>query len=71
MVPYREIETTFFFTTFDMDELNNSASMNLTQFLAVKLHQGQFKRGRSSLQDEFREIRPKLVVAPETINAVR
>ena len=29
-----------FFTTFDVDKLNNSASMNLIQFLAMKLHQG-------------------------------
>ena len=37
----------------------------------MKLHQGQvFNRGRSSLQDEFREGRPKSVVVPETIDAV-
>ena len=30
----------------------------------------EFNRGRSSLQDEFREGRPKSVVVPETINAV-
>ena len=32
---------------------------------------GEFNRGRSSLQDEFREGRSKSVVVPETINAVR
>ena len=32
---------------------------------------GEFNHGRSSLQDEFREGRPKSVVVPETINAVR
>ena len=32
---------------------------------------GEFKRGRNSLQDEFREGRPKSVVVPETIDAVR
>ena len=32
---------------------------------------GEFNRGRSSLQDEFREGPPKLVVVPETIDAVR
>ena len=32
---------------------------------------GEFNRGRSSLQDEFREVRPKTVVVPETIDAVR
>ena len=30
----------------------------------------ELNRGRSSLQDEFREDRPKSVVVPETINAV-
>ena len=29
-----------------------------------------FNRGRSSLQDEFREGRPKSVVIPETVDAV-
>ena len=45
----------------------------------MKLHQGanvyrwyfEFNRGRSSLQDEFRKDRPKSVVVPETIDAVR
>ena len=32
---------------------------------------GEFSRGRSSLQDEFREGRTKSVVVPETIDAVR
>ena len=27
-------------TTFDVDELNNTASINLIQFLAMKLHPG-------------------------------
>ena len=31
----------------------------------------EFNRGRSSLQDEFRGARPKSVVIPETIDAVR
>ena len=41
--------------------------MNITQFLAIKLHQGPvfINRGRSSLQDEFREGRLKSVVVPE------
>ena len=38
--------------------------MNLIQFL-------EFNRGRSSHQDQFREGRPKSVVFPETIDAVR
>ena len=29
---------------------------------------GEFNRGRSSLQDEFREGRPKSIVVPETID---
>ena len=29
-----------FFTTFSVDKLNNSASMDLIQFLAMKIHQG-------------------------------
>ena len=32
---------------------------------------GELNRGRSSLQDEFREGRPKSVVVPEAIKAVR
>ena len=32
---------------------------------------GEFNRGRSSLQDEFRESRSKSIVVPETIDAVR
>ena len=32
---------------------------------------GEFNRGRSSLQDEFRKGRPKSVVVPEIIDAVR
>ena len=68
-----------FFTTFNVDELNNSASMNLIQFLALKLHQGpvfidwydgEFNRGRSSLQGKFREGRLKSIVFTETIGAV-
>ena len=49
--------------------------MNLIKFL--KLHQGlvfidgEFNRGRTSLQDEFREGRAKSVVVLETIDAAR
>ena len=32
---------------------------------------GEFKQGRSSLQDEFREGRPISVVVPKTIDSVR
>ena len=59
--------------------------MNLNQFLTMKLHQGsvlinintdvyrygEFNRRRSALQVEFREGRPKSVVVPENIDAVR
>ena len=48
--------------------------MNLIQFLAMNLHQGpvfkEFNQCRSSFQDGFREVRPKSVVYPETIDAV-
>ena len=50
--------------------------MNLYQFLIMKLHQGPMfidgvmNSGHNSLQDEFREGRPKSVVVPETISAV-
>ena len=43
----------------------------------MKLRQGpahidtEFNRGRRSLQDEFREGRPKSVVVPETTDDVR
>lgn len=49
--------------------------MNLIQFLAMRTTvfrwYGEFHRGRSSLQDEFREGRSKSVVVLETIEAVR
>ena len=52
-------------------------SMNLIQFLAMKLHQGpvwwygEFNRGRTSLKNELREGCPNLVVVPETVDALR
>ena len=54
-------------------ECINSGSMNLIKFLAMMLHQGpgEFNRGRSSLQNEFGEGRPKSVVVPQTIDAMR
>ena len=68
-----------FFTTFDVDYLNKSTSKNLIQYfgdeaptrISVYRWYGEFKRDRSSLQVEFRESRPKSIVVPETINAVR
>ena len=61
-----------------MDNLNNSASMNLIQFFgdeapsrtSVYRLYGEFIWGRSSLRDKFREGLPKSVVVPETIEAV-
>ena len=51
--------------------------MNLIKFLAapsrtsVYRWYGEFNRSHSSLQDEFRESRPKSIVVAETIDAVR
>ena len=59
-----------------MDQLNNSASMNLIQF-QFNYYQGPvFIDGMVDsteviVQDEFREGRSKSVVVPETIDAVR
>ena len=61
-----------------MDQLNNSASMNLIKIFgdeapsrtSVYRLYGEFNRGCSSFQDEFREGCPKSVVVPETIDAV-
>ena len=53
--------------------LNKSALMILIQFLKMKLHQGSMftdggsNRGRSSLQEEFREGHPKSVFVAETM----
>ena len=52
--------------------------MNLIQFFgneapsrtSVNRWCGEFNRGRSSLQDEFREGRLKFVIVPESIEAV-
>ena len=54
-----------------IDELNLIFSDEAPSRISVYLWYGEFNRGRSSLQDEFREGRPKLVVVPETIDAVR
>ena len=47
--------------------------MNLIDNEAPSIYQwyGEFNRGRSSLQDEFRESHSKSVVVPLTIDAVR
>jgi len=68
-----------FFITFDVDYQGKSASMNIVflygdkapSYSTVKKWYNEFNRGRSSLQDEFREGRPKSAVTPENIDAVR
>ena len=47
-----------------IDELSSSRT-------SVYRWYGKFNRGRNSLQDQFREGRPKLVVVPEAIDTVR
>ena len=49
-----------------IDELNSIFGNE-----AASRTSGEFNRGRSSLQDEFREGRPKSFVVPETIDAER
>ena len=53
-----------------IDELNSIFGDEAPSRTSVYRWYGEFNRGRSSLQDEFREGRPKSVVAPETIDAV-
>ena len=54
-----------------IDELNSIFGDEAPSRISVYRWYGEFNRGRSSLQDEFREGRPKSVVVPETIDAVR
>ena len=54
-----------------IDELNSIVGNEAPTRTSVYRWYGEFNRGRSSLQDEFREGRPKSVVVPETIDAVR
>ena len=53
-----------------IDELNSIFGNEAPSRTSVYRWYDEFNRGRSSLQDEFREDRPKSVVVPETINAV-
>ena len=52
-------------------ELNSIFGDEAPSWTSIYRWYGEFNRGRSPLQDEFREGRPKSVVVPETINAVR
>ena len=47
-------------------ELNSIFGDEATSRTSIYRWYGAFNRGRSSLQDEFREGRAKLVVVPET-----
>ena len=54
-----------------INELNSSFGDEATSRTSDYRWYDEFNRGRSSLQDEFREARLKSVVVPETIDAVR
>ena len=51
-------------------ELNSIFGDEAPSSTSVYRWYGEFNRGRSSLQDEFREGLPKSVIVPETIDAV-
>ena len=53
------------------DELNSIFGDEAPSMTSVYRWYGEFNRGRSSLQDEFREGRTKSIVVPETIDTVR
>ena len=53
-----------------IDKLNSIFGDEAPSRTSIYRWYGEFTRGRSSLQDEFREGRPKSVVVPETIVAV-
>ena len=53
-----------------MDELNSIFGDEASSRTTVYRWYFVFNRGRSSLQDEFRDGRPKSVVIPETIDTV-
>ena len=54
-----------------IDELNSIFDSEAASRTSLNRWYGEFYRGCSSLQDEFREDRPKSVVVPETIDTVR
>ena len=49
-----------------IEELNSISGNKAPSRTSVYRRNGEFNRGRSSLQDEFREGRPKSVVVVET-----
>ncbi|GFS88258.1 hypothetical protein NPIL_702731 [Nephila pilipes] len=53
------------------DELNSLYSDKAPSYSTVRNWYNEFNRGRCSIQDESRAGRPKSVVVPEKINAVR
>ena len=53
-----------------IDELNSIFGHEAPSRASVYRCYGEFNRGRSSFQNEFREGRPKSVVVPATIDAV-
>ena len=53
-----------------IDELRSIFAKEAPSRTSVYRWYDEFNRGRSSLQNEFREGRPKPVVVPETIDAV-
>ncbi|XP_025154440.1 histone-lysine N-methyltransferase SETMAR-like [Harpegnathos saltator] len=54
-----------------IDELNSTFGDEAPSKTTIYRWYTEFNRGRSSLSDEFREGRPKSVVVPENIDAVR
>ena len=54
-----------------IDELNSVFGDEAPSKTSVYRWHGEFNRGRSSLQDEFRKGRLKSVVVPEIIDAMR
>ena len=54
-----------------INELNSIFGDEAPSRTSVYWRYGEFNRGRSSLQEEFREGRPKSVVISETLDAVR
>ena len=54
-----------------IDEFNSIFGDEAPSNTSVYRWYAEFNRGRSSPQDEFRESRPKSIIFPKTINAVR